>query len=523
MYIAIDCQCGAIHASCEVPAREGLQWIAHSPPLAKFGRTCIHCRRARTRNGKPAPGGRTTIYAICIGMKRPRGTPNPLTCEPKTSAWLETRFALVMRGKAYLCGMTILLLALFFIGYIFIVLEHQIRLDKAATALITGVLCWLVYTLQASDHEVVNHQLYEQIGEVAGILFFLIGAMTIVELIDLYDGFQLIVDRIQTTNKRRLLLIITLLSFLLSALLDNLTTAIVMTSLVVKILTDRQDRLIMIGMIVIASNAGGAWSPIGDVTTTMLWIGHQVSTFGIMKSLLLPSLVATAVPMGLLMLKLKGNFTAVTLTPNSSVSNWERSVIFYSGIALLIFVPIFKTTTHLPPFMGMMLAVGILWLITEIVQHRAHSDSSKPNSIFSALERIDMPSILFFLGILLSVGALQASGLLGDMAVYLSSTVQNDLAILTGIGLLSSIFDNVPLVAAIQGMYSLQDYPSGDFFWNFLAFSAGTGGSLLIIGSAAGVAAMGIEKIPFFWYVKHISLAALLGFAAGALTCVLLA
>ena len=419
--------------------------------------------------------------------------------------------------------MASVLIILFLLGYLGIVLEHQIRLDKAATALMTGVLCWVLFMFSGHDAEHVNHALHEQISEVAGILFFLIGAMTIVELIDLYDGFQIIVDRIRTTNKRVLLVIITALAFVLSALLDNLTTAIVMTSLTGKILSDPRDRLLTVGMIVIAANAGGAWSPIGDVTTTMLWIGGQVSTFGIMRSLIVPSLVATLLPLGIVLFKVKGRFAIPATTGVPRNSAIERNLIFFSGISLLLFVPVFKTITHLPPFMGMMLAVGILWMITEMVHVRYNSDRSKPNSIFSALERIDMPSILFFMGILLAVGALQGAGILRELATWLNSSIGDETRILTAIGVLSAIFDNVPLVAAIQGMYDMQTYPTGHFFWNYLAYCAGTGGSLLIIGSAAGVAAMGIEKISFFWYLRNMSLPALLGFGAGALTCVLLA
>jgi Na+/H+ antiporter NhaD/arsenite permease-like protein len=414
-----------------------------------------------------------------------------------------------------------MIIAVFVLGYLLIVLEHQIKLDKAASALMTGVFCWVIYMFSSSDSHAVNHSLYEQLGEIAGILFFLIGAMTIVELIDLYDGFQIIVDRINTTSKRRLLLIITILSFLLSAILDNLTTAIVMTSLIAKILSDKRDRMLCIGMIIIAANAGGAWSPVGDVTTTMLWIGNQITTFGIMYKLILPSIISTIVPLIIIMLKLKGNFKPILIESKSPYSRQEQSLILYVGLGLLIFVPIFKTITHLPPFMGMMLAVGLLWTVTEFLHHKTSTNTGQ-NSIFTALERVDMPSILFFMGILLAVGSLQATGLLQQMAHSLTTHVGNDTIIVTGIGLLSSIFDNVPLVAAIQGMYDLTQYPTGHFFWNYLAYCAGTGGSILIIGSAAGVAAMGIEKISFFWYLKNISLAALFGYAAGAFTAFLI-
>jgi Na+/H+ antiporter NhaD/arsenite permease-like protein len=419
--------------------------------------------------------------------------------------------------------MTWLLLAVFFIGYIFIIIEHNVKIDKAASALITGVLCWVVYSFSTTDQHLVSHELLEHISEIAGIVFFLIGAMTIVELIDLYDGFQIIIDKITTNNKRKLLYIVTLLSFFLSALLDNLTTAIVMSSLVIKILDNKQDRMLMIGMIVIAANSGGAWSPIGDVTTTMLWIGNQITTLGIIKTIFLPALVSVLIPMFLISWKLKGQFEKKSAIPNRNISDTERSVIFFTGLGMLIFVPVFKTITHLPPFMGMMLAVGVLWIVSETLHKRNLANAENKSSIFSALERVDMPSILFFMGILIAVSSLQSAHILNDLATFLNEQVGNDKIIVTGIGLFSAIFDNVPLVAAIQGMYDLQQYPSGDFFWNYLAYCAGTGGSILIIGSAAGVAAMGMENISFFWYLKNISLAALLGFLGGAFVTILLA
>ena len=418
--------------------------------------------------------------------------------------------------------MTWILLTLFIVGYFFIVIEHAIKIDKAATALIMGVLCWVAYAFLNPDPTILNHQLNEHVGDIAGILFFLIGAMTIVELIDIYEGFQLIIDKIKTTNKRTFLIIVTTIAFFLSAILDNLTTAIVMSTLISKILSDRKDRLISIGMVVIAANAGGAWSPIGDVTTTMLWTGNQITAWGIIKTVFIPSLISCLVPLAFLLFKLKGNFAPIDHPAKESVTNKDRRIIFFSGITLLMLVPVFKTITHLPPFMGMLLAVGIVWLISEKLHKKKTETTHAPSSIFSALEKIDMPSILFFLGILISVSALQSANILKDIATFLSSKVNNDIAIVTGTGLLSAIFDNVPLVAAFQGMYSLAQYPTGHFFWNYLAFCSGAGGSILIIGSAAGVAAMGIEKIEFFWYAKNISLAALLGYITGAVACILI-
>nr|HPI54856.1 sodium:proton antiporter NhaD [Chitinophagaceae bacterium] len=353
------------------------------------------------------------------------------------------------------------------------------------------------------------------------ILFFLIGAMTIVELIDIYSGFEIILAKITTTRKQVLLVIVTFISFFLSAVLDNLTTAIIMSSLVVKILPDSKDRRWLIAMIVIAANAGGAWSPIGDVTTTMLWVSHQITALGIMKALFLPSLVAALIPMGLILFRLQGQFIPRAFEAKGRNYPKEQTLILGLGMSLLVGVPIFKTVTHLPPFMGMMLAVGILWAVSETLHKRHPSVNDKPSAIFSALEKIDMPSILFFLGILLAVGALSQAGVLTHFATWLTSIFPDPRLLLGSIGMLSAIFDNVPLVAAVQGMFHIDQYPEGSFFWNFLAYCSGTGGSLLIIGSAAGVAAMGIEKIDFFWYLKHISWIAGVGYLVGALVACL--
>lgn len=410
-----------------------------------------------------------------------------------------------------------LLLIIFVLGYALIMFEHNIKLDKAASALIMGVLSWVVCIYLPTPQSETIEALYHHVSDISGILFFLIGAMTIVELIDIYGGFDLVMSKITTTNKRSLLLIVTFISFFLSAVLDNLTTAIIMSSLIVKLLPEKKDRLWMIGMIVIASNAGGAWSPIGDVTTTMLWVGHQITAVGIMKALFLPSLLAAFIPMLLVMIRLKGNFTPHVLEHKTAQHPNDQMIILCSGMGLLMGVPLFKSITHLPPFMGMMLAVGILWAISETLHKRRPTIDAKPSAIFSALEKIDMPSILFFLGILLAVSALSHAGILGQFANILKSTFPDNRLLLASIGLLSAIFDNVPLVAAVQGMFTMDQYPEGSFFWNFLAYCSGTGGSLLIIGSAAGVAAMGIEKIDFFWYLKHISGIALIGFLAGAL------
>ena len=413
---------------------------------------------------------------------------------------------------------------IFILGYLAIATEHFIKINKAATALLTGVLCWTIYSLFASDQHLVEIQLIEHLGEVSGILFFLLGAMTIVELIDSHDGFNIITRKITQKNKRSLLIIISLITFFLSAVLDNLTTTIVMVSLLRKLIKDPEDRLFFAGMIVIAANAGGAWSPIGDVTTTMLWIGGQITAKEIIINLILPSLVCIAAPLLYLSFKLKGKVTTPDQKPanaKSTLSPKQQMIVLLSGIVILILVPIFKTVTHLPPFMGILMGLGVLWIITEIL----HGDKDEAEkgilSVTHALRKIDTPSILFFLGILISISALQSIGVLANAATWMSANLKNESLIVMSIGLLSAVVDNVPIVAAVQGMYDLNQYPTDHFFWEFLAYCSGTGGSALIIGSAAGVAAMGMEKISFFWYLRKISLLALIGYFAGAFTYLL--
>lgn len=418
---------------------------------------------------------------------------------------------------------TILIIAVFVIGYIAIILEHAIKVNKAATALITGVLCWTLFILSAPDVHTVNESLLHQFSEIASILFFLLGAMVIVEVVDSHDGFTLITDIIKTTNKGKLLIIISFLTFFLSALLDNLTTTIVMISLIRKILSSKHDKWIFGGMIVIAANSGGAWSPLGDVTTTMLWIGGQITAPHIIASLFVPSLVAVLVPLIILWFRYKDKFlNEGERKVSTTIPDPHRNIIFFTGIGCLIFVPVFKTVTHLPPFMGMMLALGIIWLVMSNLDRSYIFEKERPYSVSSALERIDTPSILFFLGILLAVSALSSVGILGDLAAIMSSNFTGVEQVSVVMGLVSAIFDNVPLVAAAQGMYSLHAYPQDHLLWTMLAFTTGTGGSALIIGSAAGVAAMGMEKIDFAWYLKKISWLALLGFFAGIITIIIL-
>lgn len=412
-----------------------------------------------------------------------------------------------------------LLTTLFALGYLAIVFEHPLRLNKSASALLTGVVCWTVLTFSGESH-LVNEQLLHQLGELAGILFFLLGAMTVVEQIDAHDGFEVITSRIRTTNKQKLLFIIGLTSFFLSALLDNLTTAIVMMTLLRKLVADREDRMYLAGLVIIAANAGGAWSPIGDVTTTMLWVGGQISSTNIILKLFVPSLICLLVPMLVMAFRFKGHVQRPASTTDQlecvPSTKRERLLVFCIGLGVLLFVPIFKSITHLPPFMGILMGLGILWIVTEIIHKQKNDEEKTQLSVARSLQRIDTPSILFFLGILLAIGALQSAGLLQKLAVYLDSAIGNPNFITLTIGLASAVIDNVPLVAAAQGMYPLNSFPTDHTFWEFLAYCAGTGGSILIIGSAAGVAVMGLERIPFFWFLKRISVPALLGYFIGA-------
>jgi Na+/H+ antiporter NhaD/arsenite permease-like protein len=417
----------------------------------------------------------------------------------------------------------IIILVIFILGYLAITLEHSIRVNKAAIALVTGVLCWTVYILINGERELVNEQLAGHLGELSQILFFLLGAMTIVELIDAHDGFDVITSRIHTLSKTRISWIVGFLAFFLSAVLDNLTTTIVLVSMIRKLVDDKKDRWMLAGIIIIAANAGGAWSPIGDVTTTMLWIGNQITALNIIIKLIIPSLVCLMVPLMLVNLTFKGNFTKPTqVGESSSTPPGDRLLVFVLGTVLLLMVPIFKTLTHLPPFMGIMIALGLMWIITEIMHSDKDEAERKIYSVAHAIRKIDTPSILFFLGILLAISALEATGQLRLAADWMNDTIKDQSMIAVSIGLLSAVVDNVPLVAATQGMYSLQDYPTDHYFWEFLAYTTGTGGSILIIGSAAGVAAMGIEKIPFGWYLRKIGWLALAGFIAGALTYIML-
>ena len=419
----------------------------------------------------------------------------------------------------------------FILGYLFIALEHVVNINKAASALVSGVLCWAIFVLFShSQTEFVYSELQHHLIHISEILFFLLGAMTIVELIDTHDGFRVITDKINTISRVKLLWITSILAFFASAILDNLTTAIVMAALLPKLMKDKSDIWFFGGMIILACNAGGAWSPIGDITTIMLWIGGQVS-LDIIPSIFIPSVVCMVSPLIYLSFKIKGNVTPPNKVEKSKktdkiVSIYERNFIFISGVFSLLFVPVFKTITHLPPYMGMLLSLGVLWIATELLHKSKNYEHKSLLSVVSVLKKIDTPTIYFFLGILLAVSCLQSIGLLNDLADYLNNTIGNIYVINLVIGLCSAIVDNVPLVAGAMGMYPIDEigpFSKDGVFWEFLAYCAGTGGSVLIIGSAAGVAVMGILKIDFIWYLKKISYLAFIGYVYGALAYILLA
>ncbi len=460
--------------------------------------------------------------------------------------------------------MFIAMIVVFVLGYTAIALEHPLKVDKAASALILGTLTWVLYifggldivpglesfqeylscnpeaahlsTLKQIQHFIVNHELIEHLGEISEILFFLLGAMTIVENVDAHEGFKVITDRIKTTNRVKLLWIISFITFFMSATLDNLTTTIVIIALLRKLIDDQKDRWFFVSMVVLAANAGGAWSPIGDVTTIMLWIGGQVTTAKIVVDVFVPSMVTMLLPLILLSFTLKGHVTKPEVINNGEEYNSPgvRKFMFFLGVGSLLFVPVFKTITHLPPYMGMLLGLGVMWVITDLMHKSKPHHFKQKFTVAGVLKKVEIPTILFFLGILSAVAALQSAGHLGLMATYLDENLHNIYLIDLAIGLLSSIVDNVPLVAGAMGMYPIhteatinmitdpaaQEYArhfmQDGAFWEFLAYTAGTGGSILIIGSAAGVAAMGLEKIDFIWYLKRISLLALLGYLGGA-------
>jgi Na+/H+ antiporter NhaD/arsenite permease-like protein len=410
------------------------------------------------------------------------------------------------------------IVTIFVVAYIAIALEHPLKINKAASALVGAGLLWTVYATLSSDHALVGQQLNDSVSSTAQIVFFLIGAMTIVEVIDAHNGFEVITSLIRTGKQVTLMWLVGFVTFFLSAILDNLTTTIVMISLMKKLLDNQSDRLFFAAMIVIAANAGGAWSAIGDVTTTMLWIGGQITPLSIIKGVFLASLVNLIVPLFVLSYLLRGREIFPPREQEGELlrtSVFERNLTFYLGLGILVMVPVFKTLTHLPPFMGILFGLGILWTVGELIHRDKEEDEKKHLTLVHALMRIDMSSIVFFIGILLGVATLEHTHVLEMLAKWLDANLGRQDVIVVMLGLLSAIVDNVPLVAASMGMYSLAQYPTDSFLWEFVAYCAGTGGSILIIGSAAGVAAMGLEKIQFFWYVRHISGLALLGYFGG--------
>lgn len=415
-----------------------------------------------------------------------------------------------------------ILVIVFVVAYAAIALEEPLKTNKSAAALIGAGVLWTIYAMATGAPEIVDEELNESLVETAQIAFFLLGAMTIVEVIDAHDGFDVITARLRARTMATLLLFICIVTFFLSAILDNLTTAIVMVSLCKRLLRERSDRLLFAGMIVICANAGGAWSPMGDVTTTMLWIGGQVTTLAIVTKLILPSLVNMAVPLAIVSYGLRGKPIVAPdmVEPDSSVlqsTPFERNLMFTAGLLVLLLVPVFKTVTHLPPFLGILLGLGVLWAIGDRMHRDKSDDERKRVTIAHALTRIDMSAITFFIGILLAVATLEHAGILESLADWLDQVIGRLDLIVMAIGLVSAIIDNVPMVAGAMGMYSIETHPPDSFLWEFLAYCAGTGGSILIIGSAAGVAAMGIEKIDFIWYMKRFSLLAIGGYLAGAL------
>lgn len=472
--------------------------------------------------------------------------------------------------------MFIAMVVIFVLGYSAIALEHPLKVDKAVSALAIGTLCWVAYILGVFDiltqgfspafenyimlHEnldsqgakdlitglgstqgevhhhwleimkewVVEKEIIQHLGDISEILFFLLGAMTIVEIIDQHEGFKVITDKIKTTNKVKLLWILSFLTFFMSAMLDNLTTTIVMVALLRKLINDKETRWFFASMVVLAANAGGAWSPIGDVTTIMLWIGGQVTSAAIITRVIIPSLFTMIVPLVLLSFTMKGNVTRPEIKANEKeyTTLFERRLMLILGVSGLLFVPVFKTITHLPPYMGMLFSLSMIWLVTEVLHKNKNGEIKSKLSVHKILQRVDVPTVFFFLGILSAVAALQSAGHLNILSQFLDKHLSNVYLIDLAIGFLSSIVDNVPLVAGAMGMYPIAEPEAIGFmanfvqdgvFWEFLAYTAGTGGSILIIGSAAGVAAMGLEKIDFIWYLKKISLLAILGYLSGAL------
>lgn len=407
-----------------------------------------------------------------------------------------------------------MILFVFVIGYLAIMFEYRLKVNKTASALLMAVLTWaFLFLIQGADLSHGLTILGEHLSEVSQIIIFLLGAMTLVELIDLHKGFKVVTDLIQTSSKKKMLWMIGLFTFFLSAILDNLTTTIVMVSLLRKLVPETKDRMVLGSLVVIAANAGGAWTPIGDVTTTMLWINGNITSLNVMKALFIPSIASLVAALAILGLGLKGHYPHPAEKGELMRPEPGSKLVFFCGLGALVFVPIFKAFTGLPPFMGILIGLGFLWLVTDVLH--GDDETREHLKVPYVFTRIDTSGILFFLGILLCISALDTAGLLTNLAQFLDQYVGNISVIATIIGVISAIVDNVPLVAAGMGMYDLQTYPVDSFLWQMLAFCAGTGGSILIIGSAAGVALMGIEKIDFIWYIKKISWVALISYLVG--------
>lgn len=447
--------------------------------------------------------------------------------------------------------MEIFVVLVFVLGYVAITMEHTFKLDKLIPALLMMVLAWtgvafgldgftnwfdshagkMLEGFSGMLHEERLHllegTLLHHFGKTAEILIFLIGAMTIVEIIDHFDAFSTIKSFVKTNKKRTLLWIVCILGFLLSAIIDNLTATIVLITILRKLLPEAKDRMWYAGLIIIAANAGGAWSPIGDVTTTMLWMGKKVTAGMLMEYLVIPSVLCLIVPLlaASFLPAFKGTFESVK---HDEKENKHSKLMFYLGLGLIVFVPVFKTITHLPPYVGMMLSLAIISMVAELITNRKFNITNVADEMeqpsesahhhisptFRALSRIELPSILFFLGILMTVAALETLGLIFNFGQLVQASMNNEVFILI-LGAASAVIDNVPLVAASMGMYDMTQFPIDDHVWHFIAYAAGTGGSMLIIGSAAGVVAMGMEKISFFWYLKNIAGLALIGYLAG--------
>lgn len=408
----------------------------------------------------------------------------------------------------------IMILLTFIVGYLLITIEHTIKINKTAVAMAMAVVAWLfLYINPSISHDQNTHALMEHLSGVSQVVFFLLGALAIVETINVHRGFNIISNYINIRSKKTLLWLIGIVTFFMSSVLDNLTTTIIMVTLIRKLVPKGEERLLIGGAIVIAANAGGAWTPIGDVTTTMLWIGQQLSTVATMRDLFIPSLTCLIVSLGIISLFLKGNFPDIhEKLENEEIEPFGRE-IFWIGIGCLIFVPIFKILTGLPPFMGMTLVFAFVWIITDL-KHYSQPGNNHLRLPY-LMSKIDISSILFFFGILLCIDALDTAGMLQSLANWLDQNLGNTNLIAVTLGFLSAIVDNVPLVAAIMGMYDLSTYPIDSNFWQLIAYCAGTGGSILVIGSAAGVAFMGMERVSFFWYLRKVGVAAAAGYLGG--------